>query len=233
MNIFGLTNEKNRQKWISSRLASLPKAIRILDAGAGELRNRPLCSHLNYVSQDFCQYQGTGDSVGLQTGKWDTHLIDIVCDITDIPEINASFDAILCSEVFEHIPDPTLAIKEFSRLLKPGGSLILTAPFCSLTHFAPYFFATGFSRYWYEFHLAANGFEIIEAVPNGNWFDFLAQEIWRLPRLGREYSWRFGVWVALILALPLLAMLTLLGRKSDRGSSEILNFGWQVVAKRL
>lgn len=86
----------------------------------------------------------------------------------------------MCIEVFEHIPDPISAIKEFSRLLKPGGYLVITAPFCSSTHFAPYHFYTGFNRYFYEKHLGDNGFEITEINENGNFFEFVAQELLRV-----------------------------------------------------
>ena len=51
-------NELNRQAWLKQTLTTLPQGARILDAGAGELKNRQLCGHLDYVSQDFCQYQG-------------------------------------------------------------------------------------------------------------------------------------------------------------------------------
>ena len=146
-------NEENHQNWLKKTLSALPQGVRILDAGAGELKNRKYCGHLDYVSQDFCQYDGTGDGKGLQTDLWDTSRIDIVCDINAIPEPAQSFDDILCSEVFEHLPDPTKTLDEFARLLKPGGKLILTAPFASLVHFAPYHYCTGFSRYWYEYHL--------------------------------------------------------------------------------
>ena len=124
-------NEDNRNIWLAKTLANLPRGLRILDAGAGELRNKPLCKHLNYISQDICQYEGQGDSHGLHTGVWDTSKIDLICDIIDIPEPDASFDAILCSEVFEHLPDPLKALTEFRRLLKPSGKLIITAPFAS------------------------------------------------------------------------------------------------------
>lgn len=60
-------NEENRQVWLRKTLSALPQGVRILDAGAGKLRNRPLCGHLAYVSQDFCQYEGRGDGKGLQT----------------------------------------------------------------------------------------------------------------------------------------------------------------------
>jgi ubiquinone/menaquinone biosynthesis C-methylase UbiE len=116
-------NEDNRQAWLKEVLASLPKDARLLDAGAGELQNRKHCGHLDYVSQDFCQYKGAGEhpDEGLQSKNWDTSGIDLVSDITAIPEPDESFDAILCSEVLEHVPEPTHALDEFTRLLKRGG----------------------------------------------------------------------------------------------------------------
>ena len=40
---------------------TIPRGYKILDAGAGELRFKPDCDHLQYVAQDFGQYEGTGD----------------------------------------------------------------------------------------------------------------------------------------------------------------------------
>jgi hypothetical protein len=40
--LYKYINEENRQAWLKKTLASLPAGLRILDAGAGELRNRPL-----------------------------------------------------------------------------------------------------------------------------------------------------------------------------------------------
>ena len=51
-------NEDQRNLWLTKILADIPAGKRILDAGAGELRNKPLCLHLDYVSQDICQYEG-------------------------------------------------------------------------------------------------------------------------------------------------------------------------------
>ncbi|MFN8250046.1 MAG: class I SAM-dependent methyltransferase [Ferruginibacter sp.] len=99
---------------------------RILDAGAGEMRFRKYCEHLIYVAQDFAQYDPSKIDMGLQMEKWDYSGLDIVCDIINIPEPNGSFDNIMCIEVIEHIPDPAKVFPEFSRLLKPGGKLILT-----------------------------------------------------------------------------------------------------------
>ena len=181
-------NESVRNKWIEAKLKEIPRGKKILDAGAGELKWKNACSHLQYISQDFCEYKGDGDGKALQMGAWDTSKIDIVSDIIDIPVDKGSFDAILCSEVFEHIPEPVLAVKEFARILASGGVLVLTAPFCSLSHFAPYHFSTGFNRYWYERVLSENGFDIKEIVSYGDYYAYLQQEIYRLPGIASKYN---------------------------------------------
>lgn len=52
-------NETSHQAWLKKTLAALPEGSRLLDAGVGELKNRQYCDHLEYVSQEFCQYQGS------------------------------------------------------------------------------------------------------------------------------------------------------------------------------
>ena len=89
------------------------------------MRNRPYCSHLAYVSQDFCQYVGQrGGAIdeGIQNAQWDTSRIDVVSDIADVPLPDGSFDVILCSEVLEHVPEPTHALDEFARLCVQAAS---------------------------------------------------------------------------------------------------------------
>ena len=51
-----------------------------------------------------------------------------------------SFDTILCSEVLKREPESTNALDEFTRLLKPGGVVILTAPFASNVRMATGYF---------------------------------------------------------------------------------------------
>ncbi|MBU5612544.1 class I SAM-dependent methyltransferase [Geomonas azotofigens] len=223
----GTANLHTREKWLEAALSAIPAGSRILDAGAGEQNYRRFCSHLDYVAQDFAQYDGKGDAKGLQTGAWDQSRLDIVSDITSIPEPDASFDAIMCVEVFEHLPDPLAALREFSRLLKKGGTLILTAPFCSLTHFAPYHFYSGFSRYFYRTHLDACGFEIEELVENGNYFEYLAQEVRRIPTVADLYVGKRPRLWELLSVRVVLHMLERFCR-DDRGSSELLHYGCHV-----
>ncbi|MCI5064513.1 methyltransferase domain-containing protein [bacterium] len=230
MSFWGNTNEEARQQWIAEKLSALPEGVRILDAGAGELRNRKHCRHLDYISQDFCQYEGGGNpgTADGAEGEWNTSKIDLVSDITEIPLEDESVDAILCSEVLEHVPEPSHALDEFSRLLRPGGTLILTAPFGSLVHQAPYHFCSGFSRFWYEEHLPARGLAIEEMTPNGDWFGVLRQEVARLGSFERQrkmWSWP--------LAYLLGVLVHLYGRAfHPTDKAELACFGWQCVAKK-
>jgi len=110
VNSAGKNNESSRISWLQKSLAQISPGSRILDAGAGEQKFRGLCSHLNYVAQDFAQYDGKGNCRGLQTDVWDQSKLDIVCDITSISEPNNSFDAIMCIEV----------LNTFLTLLRPS-----------------------------------------------------------------------------------------------------------------
>jgi SAM-dependent methyltransferase len=228
MSFFIDINENTRQAWLKKTLAALLAGTRLLYAGAGELKNRKYCGHLTYVSQDFCQYKGGEGALdkGLQLESWDTSRIDLVSDITAIPAPDASFDAILCSEVLEHVPEPTHALDEFARLLKPGGVMILTAPFGSHVHMAPYHFCSGFSKYWYEHHLAQRGFAVKELTANGDWYALLRQEITRLGGLERSK----GNWAwPLAYAYALLGVLYFKLRGNYR-AEDLACFGWQCVA---
>lgn len=233
-------NGRTREAWIAKTIAQIPSGNSILDAGAGELQFKELCSHLNYTSQDLGQYDGVGNLEGLHTKKWDNSKLDIVSDITKIPVKDSSFDSILCTEVFEHISEPAKAIKEFSRIIKPGGTLIITAPFCSLTHFAPFYFANGYSKYWYEKILDENGFMIKEMDFNGNFFSYLAQEIRRIPIIIdtchkadittiRKIT-RAILGFFLKLTMGVMFILLYFFSKDDSNSHEILCFGIHVVA---
>ncbi len=50
-------------------------------------------------------------------------------DATDIQFPEATFDAVICNHVLEHVPDALKALREFHRVLKPGGFAVLQTPF--------------------------------------------------------------------------------------------------------
>ena len=162
-------------------------------------------------------------------GTWDQSRLDIVSDITSIPRPDASFDAVLCVEVFEHIPDPVAALREFRRLIRPGGRLILTAPFWSLTHYAPYHYSSGFDRYWYEYWLPRLGFVIDTIDLNGNWFESTAQELRRFNEMSCRFAGRkLGITTRLLIRLLLRQFER--ANRSDNGSNSVLCHGINILA---
>lgn len=184
-----IDNLHQRTDFVASELAKLPQGQSLLDAGCGSQQFRKFAKHLEYYGQDFGEYVaddkmlmgsksgGLGGSEGYQYG-----LLDYVGDIWDIKEKDAHFDNILCTEVLEHIPYPIETIKEFSRLIKPGGRLILTVPSNCLRHMDPYFFSSGFSDRWLETILNEQGFEILICDPVGDYYSWMSVEIFRTLR---------------------------------------------------
>lgn len=227
----GRNNVGNRIDWIKNKIESLPTGLKILDAGAGQQQFKTFCSHLIYVSQDVAEYDGVGDGTGAQKGSYDYTGIDIVSDITKIPIPNESFDVLMCTEVFEHLPEPIKAINEFRRILKIGGKLILTAPFCSLTHFAPYHYYSGFNRYFYEKHLLENGFHILEISNNGDYYEFVAAELRRLNSVSTKYNNKNNSTLVNLCIRLLLKHLNKLNLENNR-SSELLNIGYHIFAEK-
>lgn len=228
-----IDNGYKRDAWVINKLEEVEKGKKILDAGAGERKYRKYCDHLVYKSQDFNEYDGKGDGVGLQMGAWDVGGIDIVSDITSIPVEDMSFDCVLCTEVLEHVPYPDKAIEEFSRILRVGGTLILTAPFCSQTHFAPYHFCTGFNIYWYQEVLNRWGFKIKEFERNGNYFDFVLAELVRLPLVLKKHSSiSIFSYLLYLLILPLSLIIWILSKVTKK-SEDQLCFGYHVLAEKV
>lgn len=171
--------------------------------------------------------RGGETKYGVQTGTWDTSHIDIVGDIIDIDVPNESFDVILCTEVLEHIEHPELAIKEFSRILKPEGKLILTAPFCSFTHFAPYHYSTGFNLFWYKEIFRDEGLTIEEYERNGDFFSYMSQEIDRsmhFPTTKKD--------IKLVIGARILKSSYRKHSQKSQNHGDLACFGYHILAKK-
>jgi SAM-dependent methyltransferase len=63
--------------------------------------------------------------------------LDVIGDAHRLPFDDATVDAVVCTEVFEHLIDPPAAAREIIRVLKPGGRLVLTTRFCFPLHDRP------------------------------------------------------------------------------------------------
>jgi SAM-dependent methyltransferase len=64
--------------------------------------------------------------------------VNVFCDAGALPFAPRSFDAVLCTEVLEHLPTPARTLSEARRVLKDGGWLLLTTPFQYHAHQRPY-----------------------------------------------------------------------------------------------
>lgn len=49
----------------------------------------------------------------------------VVADLCHLPFADASFDCITCGYVLEHVPDARLGLTELSRVMAPGGRMLL------------------------------------------------------------------------------------------------------------
>lgn len=67
--------------------------------------------------------------------------VDVIGDAHCLPFKDNSFDIVTSFEVFEHLKNPFIALKEISRVLKPGGYLIGSVAFLKQFH-ASYFHMT-------------------------------------------------------------------------------------------
>ena len=65
------------------------------------------------------------------------HSVDVVGDARIMPFSDASMDVVLITQVLEHIPDPIAVIGEIRRVLKPGGTLLLSVPSIFRQHGSP------------------------------------------------------------------------------------------------
>src|SRR5262245_11211923 len=110
--------EASIQSFVQGVAAEIPAGQRVLDAGAGECRFKPLFSHVEYVGLDFAQ----GDP------SWNYSELDVISRLEELPFPNASFDHVLSIVVLEHTPRPGRVIEEFQRVLKPGGMVHLVVP---------------------------------------------------------------------------------------------------------
>src|SRR5215210_9514252 len=132
MAIYGAAGNSSRAylpRFLARAAESVEPGQLVLDAGAGRAQYRGLFAHARYETADFLAVKGKKYAQP-----------DYVCDLAAIPVEDARFDHVLLTQVLEHIPEPRLVLAELHRVLKPGGTLWLTAPLFYAEHERPYDF---------------------------------------------------------------------------------------------
>jgi SAM-dependent methyltransferase len=105
----------------------------LVDIGCGTQPYRELFGGTQYI----------GIEIPARSAVGSRKLADVFFDGYRIPLSDHSADFALCSQVLEHVFDPDRFLLEISRILRPGGQLIITVPFLWDEHEQPY----DFSRY--------------------------------------------------------------------------------------
>lgn len=155
---------------------------------------------------------------------------DILGSAEDIPVADDQFNAVMLSEVLEHLPDPARVLAEARRVIRPGGRIVATMPFLFPVHGDP----DDYQR-WTPSRLRAEfegaGLAVEELTPMGSAAAVLFDLCWiawnaywqRLPVVLH----RFGS-LPFLVVKPLFALADRrLGRVRDR-----ITTGYLVVARK-
>jgi len=130
---------------------------RMLDVGCGQKQYEFIFKN-NVESYTGLDLPGTE----LKNGK-----ADVFGDVQDLSFEPNSFDTILCTQVLEHVPDPKKAIEEMSRVLKPGGVLLLTVPMVDVLHELPHDYYR-YTEFGLKYMLETAGLNIVHLRRMGN-----------------------------------------------------------------
>jgi len=103
---------------------TLENSKKILDVGTSQRFAKELKPYENLFEGK--EYLAGGYNPKMDFGDYNC---DFHTDIENLPFNNDEFDSIICLEVIEHVSNPFKALEEIYRVLKPGGKILLTAPF--------------------------------------------------------------------------------------------------------
>ena len=167
-------NPNIRDDFIINFISKLPSKSKIIDVSSGSRPYQKYCTDLDYTSHEFEGNTEILDVFRNEQIKNNDH--DIYSPIDSIPVKDDEFDTVLCTEVFEHIPEPVNAMKELVRICKPGGKILITAPFVSRIHQQPHHYYSGFSPFFYKFLENKFNIKILEFKSQGDTFLLAYQE---------------------------------------------------------
>lgn len=199
----------------------LPEYVmgRLIDLGCGRV---PLyATYREYVDEVICVDWGN-------TSHQTSHL-DYECDLTQaLPFVDGEFNTIILSDVLEHIPEPEALWWEMSRILAPGGVILLNVPFFYRLHEEPY------DYYRYTEHALRRfaeraGFDVILLEPAGGtpeiFADLFGRHLRFVPIIGNTL-------VAAIQRLTSALVATAWGQRLSASTGRMFPLGYFLIARK-
>jgi len=99
---------------------------------------------------------------------------DIFSDAPSFPFKNETFDSVICTQVLEHVSDPSIKVNEIARVLVPGGTAVISVPFAWPLHEVPYDFYR-YTEFGLKSLLENSGLKVIHHEDHGNAMEALCQ----------------------------------------------------------
>jgi len=160
------------EEYFQQRLGQVIRSgDRILDAGCGTGK----FFSLDFAREAGCRLFGVDIEEHLKINS----CVDFRArgDLKNLPFFDGSFDVVNCRLVIEHTDAPETALREFYRVLKPGGRLAILTP--NLLHY--FGVAASLTPDWFHvwFNTRVRGFESSDIFPTF----YRANTRWRLPAL--------------------------------------------------
>ncbi|MBU0499766.1 MAG: class I SAM-dependent methyltransferase [Gammaproteobacteria bacterium] len=156
------------RRFLEEQAAQLDSGARMLDASAGNRPYQPIFGKQLYESCDMPN--------GFYHCKH-----DFECFLDEILRPDGYYDAVVMTQVLEHVPNPEQVLRELARVTRPRGKLLLSVPLNGPLHGEPWHF------YQYTHHglghlAQASGWRMTEGEKIGGAFWLLGKRLAYLPR---------------------------------------------------